>query len=171
MSWQPSGAGSGEREKGKFISAQKLCPSHHCTYRLEIDLQRAERSYCVEKPRGQCLKRVIDIPVGWFRMQHAYIDVFVACEMQSSKAVVSLADTMHRRHFILEISPPLSFFSNSLSSFSILRPSRLYNEISLLFSTLGFSPKLHRARLQLCARAVKIHALAFFFPLVKEKKK
>ena len=25
MSWQPSGARSGEREKRKFISAQKLC--------------------------------------------------------------------------------------------------------------------------------------------------
>ena len=94
--------------KRKFISAQKLCPSHHCTYRLEIDVQRGERSYYVEKPRGQCLKRVIDIPAGWFRMQHAYIDVFVACKMQSSKAVVSLAGTMHRRHFILEI-PPFSF--------------------------------------------------------------
>ena len=66
--------------KRKFISAQKLCPSYHCTYRLEIDVQRGERSFRVEKPRGQCLKRVIDIPAGWFRMQHAYIDVFVACK-------------------------------------------------------------------------------------------
>ena len=169
MSWQPSGARSGEREKRKFISAPKLCPSRHCTYWLEINVQKGERSYRVEKPRRQCLKRVVDIPVGWFRVQHAYIDVFVAWKMQSSKAVVSLADTMYRRHFILGVPPSLFpfqftfiFWCSQIISPIQWNPTALFNS--------GIFPKSALSKVTALHSSCHDPCLGFFFPLWQRKR-
>ena len=44
----------------------KLVPIPHSTHRLEADLQKGKRSWCIEKSRRQCSKRAVDIPADRF---------------------------------------------------------------------------------------------------------
>ena len=102
------------------MSAQKLVPilslHHLSTGEKKTDLQAGKRSCCVEKSRRQYLKRAKNSPAGWFRIQHTHTDVFVTQKIHSSKGIVGLADSTHRRQFILRILFSLSL---SLSSFQL----------------------------------------------------
>ena len=146
MDWQPSIATAGEGKKGDPRRPKNLCSSYRCIYRPEkkTDLQIGKSSCCVEKPRRQCLKRVEDVPADWFRMQNMHIGVFVAQKIRSSKAVIGLANSMHRRQLILRI---LLFFSFPIR-FHLLVFSfyRLCSEIPPLFSLFFYFLPFSRAK-------------------------